>query len=175
MNARDQERLTLVENSTWRQTALPAGRIALARGAILFLLLLALYWMLVPVGPETEPTAQLIASHWTPGSTPATAPAIQSGLLDLLALLLPVAFAAKFLELFQAAFAFAILVCWMRQLDTARSTVIPTALILGLSPGVCQWVIEGGTAPLLFLFGTALVATTDQVRAEAGRGVFFVS
>ena len=174
MNARDQERLTLVENSTWRQTALPAGRIALARGATLFLLLLALYWMLVPVGPETEPTAQLIASHWTPGSTPATAPAIQSGLLDLLALLLPVAFAAKFLELFQAAFAFAILVCWMRQLDAARSTVIPTALILGLSPGVCQWVIEGGTTPLLFLFGTALVATTDQVRAEAGRGVFFV-
>ena len=174
MSSADQERLTLVEDSTWRQTALPAGRIAAARGGLIFLLLACFYWLLVPLGPETTPTAELIASHWTAPSSPSVAASIQSGLLSFLALLFPVAFSAKILEITEVCLAFAVLVCWMRQLDASRSTVIPTALIIGLSPGLCTLVIEGGALPLMFLSGAVLLATTDQVRAEAGRGVFFV-
>ena len=174
MSSGDQERLTLVEDSTWRQTALPAGRIAIARGALVFITLLILYWLMVPTGPETAPTAELIASHWTPKPSPSVTETIQSGLLGLFALIFPVAFSAKSLEIIEVCLAFAILVCWMRQLDASRSTVIPTAMIIGLSPGICSLVIEGGSPPLMFLAGVILLATTDQVRAEAGRGVFFV-
>ncbi|MBA4684364.1 MAG: hypothetical protein H2076_05170 [Planctomycetes bacterium] len=174
MSYADQERLTLIEGSTWRQTALPAGRIAVARGGLIFFLLASFYWLLVPLGPETTPTAELIASYWTSHSSPSVAASIQSGLLSFLTLLFPVAFSAKFLEITEVCLAFAVLVCWMRQLDASRSTVIPTALIIGLSPGLCSLVIEGGELPLMFLSGAILLATTDQVRAEAGRGVFFV-
>lgn len=174
MSSADQERLTLIEGSTWRQTALPAGRIAVARGGLIFFLLASFYWLLVPLGPETTPTAELIASYWTSHSSPSVAASIQSGLLSFLNLLFPVAFSAKFLEITEVCLAFAVLVCWMRQLDASRSTVIPTALIIGLSPGLCSLVIEGGELPLMFLSGAILLATTDQVRAEAGRGVFFV-
>ena len=174
MSSADQERLTLIEGSTWRQTALPAGRIAVARGGLIFFLLASFYWLLVPLGPETTPTAELIASYWTSHSSPSAAASIQSGLLSFLNLLFPVAFSAKFLEITEVCLAFAVLVCWMRQLDASRSTVIPTALIIGLSPGLCSLVIEGGELPLMFLSGAILLATTDQVRAEAGRGVFFV-
>ena len=174
MSSADQERLTLVEGSTWRQTALPAGRIAVARGGLIFFLLASFYWLLVPLGPETTPTAELIASYWTSHSSPSVAASIQSGLLSFLSLLFPVAFSAKFLEITEVCLAFAVLVCWMRQLDASRSTVIPTALIVGLSPGLCSLVVEGGELPLMFLSGAILLATTDQVRAEAGRGVFFV-
>ena len=134
MSSADQERLTLVEGSTWRQTALPAGRIAVARGGLIFFLLASFYWLLVPLGPETTPTAELIASYWTSHSSPSVAASIQSGLLSFLSLLFPVAFSAKFLEITEVCLAFAVLVCWMRQLDASRSTVIPTALIVGLSP-----------------------------------------
>ena len=174
MSSADQERLTLIEGSTWRQTALPAGRIAVARGGLIFFLVASFYWLLVPLGPETTPTAELIASYWTSHSSPSVAASIQSGLLSFLNLLFPVAFSAKFLEITEVCLAFAVLVCWMRQLDASRSTVIPTALIIGLSPGLCSLVIEGGELPLMFLSGAILLATTDQVRAEAGRGVFFV-
>lgn len=174
MRSADQERLTLVEGSTWRQTALPAGRIAVARGGLIFFLLAIFYWLLVPLGPETTPTAELIASYWTSHSSQSVAASVQSGLLSFLTLLFPVAFSAKLLEITEVCLAFAVLVCWMRQLDASRSTVIPTALIIGLSPGLCSLVVEGGELPLMFLSGAILLATTDQVRAEAGRGVFFV-
>ena len=99
MSSVDQERLTLVEDSTWRQTALPAGRIAAARGGLIFFLLACFYWLLVPLGPETTPTAELIASHWSAPSSPSVAASIQSGLLSCLALFFPVAFSAKLLEI----------------------------------------------------------------------------
>ena len=174
MNPGAEERLTLIEESTWRQTALPAGRIAIARGALVLLLLSVAYSGLAPLGPESGPTAQLLANYWNPNPDLGPEWVIQSALVSLLSMFLPVALAVKVLVISQVTLAFGFLVCWMRQLDASRSTVIPTALIVGLSPGLCQLIFDGGVSPLLLLTGSLLVAATDQVRAEAGRGIFFV-
>ena len=174
MNIDSNERSSLIAESTWRQAALPAGRIALVRGVLVFIILCFAYAGVVPLGPETGPGAELLASHWTPDPTANPGMTLMSALLSIFATVLPVEWAAKFLSITLTGAALALLVCWLRQLDASRSTVVPAALLAGLSPGICHLVNAGGDAPLLLFLGSMLLVATDQVRAEAGRGIFFV-
>lgn len=175
MKSRDEERQFLINETSWRQPALPAGRIALVRGAVIFSILFCLYWMMVPLGPETGPTARLLASYWNPPETIAIPLAVQLILLKLSSFLISPEISAKVLSIFLTTGGLAILVCWLRQLDASRSTVVTATLLAGLSPGIAQIVIHGGSAPLIFFTGTLLLVTTDQMRAEAGRGLRSVS
>ena len=165
------ERRHLLTRTRWRLPALPAGRGALLRGLAVVAVLFVLLFPVVPFGPEMIGNTSLLVT--TTSFDAPMAPALSScrTLVALLSLWLHPYVATACLSVLLVSLFCAVCVCWLRQQDAARSVVIPATLLLGLSPAITELARYGGSLPLSLLLGTCLIATTEQLRSEAGRGM----
>ncbi|MGE4619845.1 MAG: hypothetical protein AAEJ04_08575 [Planctomycetota bacterium] len=172
MTLENSERQQLLTQPRWRQPALPAGKSALLRGLMVSVILFLVIFPVVPQGPEMIGTTTVLMSTTTFDNPISPALSVCRTLLDVISLWLQPFLAAAILSIALLCLGCGVTACWLRQQDATRSIVIPTLLLLGLSPSITEIVRFGGPIPLCFLIGIGLIATTDQLRSEAGRGSF---
>ena len=171
MSLENAERRQLMTRSRWRLPALPAGKSAFLRGLVVTTLLFVALFPVVPFGPEMIGTTSILTT--TTSLDGPMAPALSSckTLVALLSVWLHPFVASACLSIVLVSLLCGVCVCWLRQLDAARSVVIPAALLLGLSPAITEVARHGGSIPLSLLLGTCLMVATEQLRSEAGRGM----
>ncbi|MDE0960380.1 MAG: hypothetical protein OSB09_06335 [Planctomycetota bacterium] len=171
MNLEDRERELLIHRSSWRQPALPARRGALLRATLAAVLLWILFYPVVPAGPEMSGSCQLLveASRFDSGVSPAIS-ACRTLHRTLLGWIPPM-MAVSCLSILLMGLSCGAALCWLRQQDAARGVLIPLTLALGLSQGITEITRIGGAPPLAISLGMILIAMTEQMRAEAGRGL----
>ncbi|MEE2855830.1 MAG: hypothetical protein VX949_00390 [Planctomycetota bacterium] len=169
----DRERELLITRTSRRQPALPARRGAWMRGLVVAVAIWMLLFPLVPHGPEMVGSCEVLveASPFDMRIPPAlsvcrTLTATAFGLYSPM-------MAAPLLSILFTGLACAVCLIWSRQQDAARPVVIPAILMLGLSQGITDIARTGGSAPLSMLLGISLIAATEQMRAEAGRGILW--
>jgi hypothetical protein len=167
----DRERQLLITRPSRRQPALPARRGAWMRGLVVAALIWMLLYPLVPHGPEMVGSCEVLieASAFEERIPPALS-VCRTLTATALGFYSPM-MAAPLLSILLTVLTCAVCLIWSRQQDAARSVVIPAILMLGLSQGITDIARIGGSAPLSMLLGIALIAATEQMRAEAGRGI----
>ncbi|MBT6451658.1 MAG: hypothetical protein HOK60_01495 [Planctomycetes bacterium] len=172
MNLQDRERELLISRPSWRQPALPARRGALLRATLVTVLLWTLFYPVVPAGPEMMGSCQVLveASPFDGGASPALS-ACRTLHRTVLGWIPPM-MAASCLSILLMGLSCGAALCWLRQQDAARGVLIPLTLALGLSQGITELTRIGGATPLAICLGMILIATTEQMRAEAGRGLW---
>jgi len=171
MNLERTERRQLMTRARWRLPALPAGKNALLRGLAVVVLLLIALLPIVPFGPEMVGNTAVLASPTS--LEPPIQPALSAyrTMVSLLSLGLHPFVASSSLSVLLLSLCCGVTLFWLRQQDVARSVVVLTALLLGLSPAITELARYGGSVPLSMLFGICLIASTEQLRSEAGRGI----
>lgn len=155
----------------WRLPSLPAGKSALLRGLLVSAVLFVLTLPIAPSGPEMLGNTLTLSapSSLEPPMKPALS--VCRTIVNLLSFGLHPFTAATTFSVLLTSLCCGVIVCWLRQLDVSRSVVIITALLLGLSPLMTELARNGGPIPLVLLLGLCLIVTTEQMRAEAGRGI----
>ncbi|MEC9477262.1 MAG: hypothetical protein VX764_09510 [Planctomycetota bacterium] len=171
MNLEKTERHQLMTRSRWRLPALPAGKGAVLRGAVVAAGLLVLILPIVPSGPEMVGNTSVLSAPSSLDGPIAPALSACRSATRLLSLWLDPFLASAALSALLMSLCCGVTVCWLRQQDVARSIVIFTAILLGLSPAITDLTRYGGPAPLSLLMGLCLIIATEQLRSEAGRGI----
>ncbi len=167
----NRERELLITRPTRRQPALPARRGAWIRGLVVAVVIWTLLFPLVPHGPEMVGSCEVLieASPFDMRIPPALS-VCRTLSATALGLYSPM-MAGALLSILFTGLACAACLIWSRQQDAARFVVIPAILMLGLSQGITDIARTGGSAPLSMLLGISLIAATEQMRSEAGRGI----